>query len=544
MEPDVWSQIRISRQIWSPWQLADRGEVNILAVVHNTASDQGVGALSVLNRYYGRDDIPLGAYQGRIGLPNKNYQSPWGFTRVPPQAAWQVGPYVGDLVATFPSRIRNASQAYDATALLRLVLSAASGKSVTVVSVGYATNLLNLLESSSDSMSVLTGQALVSQKVKQLVMMGGRHQFHPGDPVEWNLAGATWQVHTARRGFAVRRREACTPAKCASTCSPPPSHVLLLAPYSQASVCGGACGESNNLGRITNRTLAMWPQETRLVFLDFETGVDVWVGDVLRFGAPHSFPCRRAYEVFCRINVGWCHLMSRCSWDIMALVFAVRGAESFYSAEAGHNEVDPLTGHNTWVAARPGTASNNEFSLMLPVELYGAVEKEINALLLQRPLLETTGLEVREGKEEEVALQRPLLETTGLEVREGKEEEVAGEDVADQAAVAAAEEEVNLVGEEIDTGGVDMETREAVDLITKAGLAAKSITKLPPRSVGMVVLSILTAAIMAAMCTCFALATLWVTMSGRLAHLRRELKVSSERRETEGARLVQEYESI
>jgi purine nucleosidase len=333
--------------------LADLGEVHILAVVHNSHSTEGVGALSVLNRYYGHDDVPLGAYRGPVGMPTDNCQSPWGFWREPPMPPWQVGPYVGDMVANFPSLIRNASQAYDATALLRIVLSAAQPTSVTYVSVGYATNLLNLLESGPDEISHLTGQELVSQKVKELVIMAGRHDhtIDPGGSAEWNVAGATWIN----------------------------------------SVCGdGGCGAHGNLGNITNRTLALWPRQTRLVFLDFETGVDVMTGDVLREGAPESSPCRHAYGVFCWINQGWCNRMDRCSWDIMALIYAVRGTEKLYTLEPGHNEVDPRTAYNRWTPAHNPTNSTldtwTEFSLVLPPEMRAAVAQEISDLLLREPV--------------------------------------------------------------------------------------------------------------------------------------------------------------
>lgn len=192
----------------------------------------------------------------------------------------------------------------------------------------------------------------------------------------------------------------------------------------------GACGKYPNLGSLTNRTLDRWPKETQRVFLDFETGVNVKTGGVLHDGAPHSSPCRRAYEIFCRVNVGWCdgfHGTDRCSWDIQALVYAVRGAENFYTLEPGHNEVNPRTGYNTWTAWTPplrsfpnatygSTAPPNathapndavqsnatmdatlwrggmyaapaEYTLLLPTELYGAVVAEINQLLLRRPML-------------------------------------------------------------------------------------------------------------------------------------------------------------
>ena len=75
--------------------LADLGEARILAVIHNTASPTAVGAISVINEYYARGDIPIGAYRGRVGAPGDG-QSPWGFRRDPPKPPWQVGPYVGE----------------------------------------------------------------------------------------------------------------------------------------------------------------------------------------------------------------------------------------------------------------------------------------------------------------------------------------------------------------------------------------------------------------------------------------------------------------
>ena len=55
-------------------------------------------------------------------------------------------------------------------------------------------------------------------------------------------------------------------------------------------------------------------------------------------------PCKRAYETFCRINKGWCHPDgTRCSWDIQALLYAVRGPEQLYELEPGHNVIDPDT---------------------------------------------------------------------------------------------------------------------------------------------------------------------------------------------------------
>ena len=42
--------------------LEDNGEVELLAVVHDTAPPPCAGVISAINHWYGRDDIPIGAY--------------------------------------------------------------------------------------------------------------------------------------------------------------------------------------------------------------------------------------------------------------------------------------------------------------------------------------------------------------------------------------------------------------------------------------------------------------------------------------------------
>ena len=76
--------------------LADRGEANILAIVHDAGIPEGIGAVSVLNHYYGRDDIVLGAYKGEYGKDGNGN--------------WVRGHYVDHLVNNWDSPIRDSSQ--------------------------------------------------------------------------------------------------------------------------------------------------------------------------------------------------------------------------------------------------------------------------------------------------------------------------------------------------------------------------------------------------------------------------------------------------
>ena len=53
--------------------LADRGEAEILATVTVVGDPQSAGALDVINTYYGRPDVPVGAFQGARWLDARPY---------------------------------------------------------------------------------------------------------------------------------------------------------------------------------------------------------------------------------------------------------------------------------------------------------------------------------------------------------------------------------------------------------------------------------------------------------------------------------------
>ena len=114
--------------------LVDRGEVELLAIVQNTQPLKCAGVISVLNHYYGHDDVPIGAYTGS-GL----------------DPASAVLPFVPDLAEHWPSPIKNTSQALSAVKLYRSVLSSQPDDSVVISSIGLLTNLESLLRSTPDA---------------------------------------------------------------------------------------------------------------------------------------------------------------------------------------------------------------------------------------------------------------------------------------------------------------------------------------------------------------------------------------------------------
>ena len=78
--------------------LEDRGEAQLLAVVHNMAPVECAGAISVLNHnFYGRGSVPIGAYG--ISTPGATLH------QQPPL------PYISQLVDRFDAPIQNSTQA-------------------------------------------------------------------------------------------------------------------------------------------------------------------------------------------------------------------------------------------------------------------------------------------------------------------------------------------------------------------------------------------------------------------------------------------------
>ena len=72
--------------------LVDNGEAELLAVLQNTQPPPCAGVISVLNEYYGRGHVPIGAFKGP-GLTHYSTLS-----------------YVTDLVTHWRSPIKNSSQ--------------------------------------------------------------------------------------------------------------------------------------------------------------------------------------------------------------------------------------------------------------------------------------------------------------------------------------------------------------------------------------------------------------------------------------------------
>jgi inosine-uridine nucleoside N-ribohydrolase len=160
---------------------ADMGEAKILATISCNAFETTAPTISVLNTYFNRPSIPVGVT--KTSLPNKDCSQRWA------QA----------IVAKYPHALQSNDEAMDAVKLYRKILSSQPDKSVTVVSVGFFTNLAGLLSSAADEYSSLGGKELVIKKVKQLVSMAARIDKDSIGGYEFNVmidAAASQKVFT------------------------------------------------------------------------------------------------------------------------------------------------------------------------------------------------------------------------------------------------------------------------------------------------------------------------------------------------------------
>lgn len=149
--------------------LADSGKCTILATMASNKHPKVAAVLNVLNTYFNRPRIPIGVVSGEavnIGAIQK-----WDSL----------------LVANYPHKITGNEKAADALELYRKILAQQPDKSVTIITVGFFTNMANLLNSGPDKYSKLNGKALVEKKVARLVSMAGRFDKEMDSFKEFNV---------------------------------------------------------------------------------------------------------------------------------------------------------------------------------------------------------------------------------------------------------------------------------------------------------------------------------------------------------------------
>ena len=245
--------------------LQSRGECDLLAVTLSKDNDLAAPFVDLVNTFYGRGNIPLGVV--RNGKTPENSR------------------YLTDTVRAtdngqprYPHKLTSGKDAPEAVGLLRKTLVAQPDRSVSLVVVGFSTNILRLLDSPADESSPLTGKELVTRKVRLLSMMAG--MFSEKNRIkEYN--------------------------------------VFIDSPTAQ-------------------RVFTEWP--TPLVTSGFEIGVAIKypASSIERdFGYVKHHPLKQAYELYQKMPY------DRETWDLTAVLYAVRPDHGYFGlSPAGRIRVD------------------------------------------------------------------------------------------------------------------------------------------------------------------------------------------------------------
>lgn len=160
--------------------LADRGEIEILAVMISNRIPHAAACADAINTYFGRPDLPLGDIKSTANTQTNDR-------------------YATYIAQHFPHDVRSEDDLPDAVQLYRRTLAAQPDGSVVLIAVGPPTNISDLLDSRPDAFSPLDGVELVRRKVKFYSAGGNGRANLPHGEAGWNYK---WDLAAARNELA------------------------------------------------------------------------------------------------------------------------------------------------------------------------------------------------------------------------------------------------------------------------------------------------------------------------------------------------------
>jgi inosine-uridine nucleoside N-ribohydrolase len=170
-ETDMGNDVDDALAIDMLYKYHREGRIRLMAVMLNKEGEYPPQFIDLLNTWYGQRRIP-------IGVNNRHDQSMVAganYTQVVCQEKDETGRPL------YKRSVRDYGKLLPAPSLYRKLLAKAKDHSVTIVSVGFSTNLALLLDTQPDEYSPLSGRELVARKVDRLVTMAGHMQdanFH------------------------------------------------------------------------------------------------------------------------------------------------------------------------------------------------------------------------------------------------------------------------------------------------------------------------------------------------------------------------------
>jgi len=175
---DVLCQVMINKYI-------EQGLAECLMVGLNKTGTAPAEFVDLVNTYYGHPDIPIGI--ARNGVQPDDCSS---FAYIVSNMKDSYGNPI------YKRGVQNYRNLPDAVTLYRKTLAAQPDGSVVIASVGFSTNLAQLMDTGADEYSPLTGMELIKTKVKYLAVMAG--SFNGSGFPEYNVVT---DITSARKVF-------------------------------------------------------------------------------------------------------------------------------------------------------------------------------------------------------------------------------------------------------------------------------------------------------------------------------------------------------
>ena len=162
-ETDMGNDVDDALAIDMLYKYNKQKRINLMAVMLNKEGEFPPKYIDLLNTWYGQKRIPIGVSP----RADKSLVAGTNYTQVVCEKLDEKGKPL------YKRSIKDYSKLLSAVKLYRKLLAKTEDASVTIVSVGFSTNLALLLDTKADEYSPLTGKELVAQKVKRLVTMAG-----------------------------------------------------------------------------------------------------------------------------------------------------------------------------------------------------------------------------------------------------------------------------------------------------------------------------------------------------------------------------------
>ena len=162
-ETDMGNDVDDALAIDMLYKYNRQGHINLMAVMLNKEGEFPPKYIDLLNTWYGQKRIPIGVSP----RADKSIVAGTNYTQVVCEMQDEKGKPL------YKRSIKDYSKFLSAVKLYRKLLAKTEDASVTIVSVGFSTNLALLLDTKADEFSPLTGRELIARKVKRLVTMAG-----------------------------------------------------------------------------------------------------------------------------------------------------------------------------------------------------------------------------------------------------------------------------------------------------------------------------------------------------------------------------------